>query len=562
MLVRDDDSGRGYCSLIRRDGHRAQEPERGEHHRDHPDVLSAGPPLDASRLRSRRLPLPRTGHDSLTSALRDSRGILRRSWPTTTEPSSPNGRRAGARPGCTRPRPIPRAAEVLRARHVPLPVRRRPARRPPRGLHRDRHHHPLEADAGLQRAAPDGLGRLRPARRALRHQDTASTRASRPQQRSPTSAARSTRSASPTTGTARSTPPIPTTQVDAVDLPAALRARPRLPGGRARSTGARRARPGLANEEVIQGSCERCGTRRRAQGHAAVDAAHHRATPIGCSRIWTSSTGRSRRWRCSATGSAAARAPRSTFTTATPVAGRELARLHHAARHALRRDVHGAGARAPAGRRAHHAGAARGGRGVPGRRRARKSDLERTDLAKEKTGVFTGAYAINPVNGEQIPIWIADYVLASYGTGAIMAVPGARRARLRVREEVRPADRQVVQPPTAATRSTAGRAVHRRRRRGQLGLARRPADAPRRRRRSPLARGARRRQGRGQLQAPRLAVLPPALLGRAVPDPPLRRSDGVVPVPEDELPVRCPSWSDFKPTGTRRVAAGDDRRAG
>lgn len=54
---------------------------------------------------------------------------------------------------------------------------------------------------------------------------------------------------------------------------------------------------------------------------------------------------------------------------------------------------------------------------------ARKSDLERTDLAKEKTGVFTGAYAINPVNGEKLPVWISDYVLMSYGTGAIMAVP-------------------------------------------------------------------------------------------------------------------------------------------
>ncbi|ULL17699.1 leucine--tRNA ligase [Paenibacillus sp. H1-7] len=55
---------------------------------------------------------------------------------------------------------------------------------------------------------------------------------------------------------------------------------------------------------------------------------------------------------------------------------------------------------------------------------ARKSDLERTDLAKDKSGVFTGAYAINPVNGGKVPIWIADYVLAGYGTGAIMAVPG------------------------------------------------------------------------------------------------------------------------------------------
>ncbi|MCC5942556.1 MAG: leucine--tRNA ligase, partial [Balneolaceae bacterium] len=55
---------------------------------------------------------------------------------------------------------------------------------------------------------------------------------------------------------------------------------------------------------------------------------------------------------------------------------------------------------------------------------ANKSDLERQELNKEKTGVFTGAYAINPVNGVEVPIWIADYVLAHYGTGAIMAVPG------------------------------------------------------------------------------------------------------------------------------------------
>jgi leucyl-tRNA synthetase len=55
---------------------------------------------------------------------------------------------------------------------------------------------------------------------------------------------------------------------------------------------------------------------------------------------------------------------------------------------------------------------------------ALKSDLDRTDLAKEKTGAFTGAMAVNPANGEEIPIWIADYVLATYGTGAIMAVPG------------------------------------------------------------------------------------------------------------------------------------------
>ncbi|WAA11191.1 leucine--tRNA ligase [Fervidibacillus albus] len=77
-----------------------------------------------------------------------------------------------------------------------------------------------------------------------------------------------------------------------------------------------------------------------------------------------------------------------------------------------------------------------------------KSDLERTDLSKEKTGVFTGSYAINPANGEKMPIWIADYVLMSYGTGAIMAVPAhderdyefAKKFDLPIREVVKGGD--------------------------------------------------------------------------------------------------------------------------
>src|SRR5206468_12530280 len=79
---------------------------------------------------------------------------------------------------------------------------------------------------------------------------------------------------------------------------------------------------------------------------------------------------------------------------------------------------------------------------------AGKSDLERTELAKKKTGVFTGTYAINPVNNQPTPVWIADYVLASYGTGAIMAVPAhderdfefARQFGLPIRTVVRPPD--------------------------------------------------------------------------------------------------------------------------
>jgi leucyl-tRNA synthetase len=78
----------------------------------------------------------------------------------------------------------------------------------------------------------------------------------------------------------------------------------------------------------------------------------------------------------------------------------------------------------------------------------RKSDLERTDLAKEKTGVFTGGFAINPVNNERVPIWIADYVLISYGTGAIMAVPGHDERDFEFAQKFGLEIRYVVEAPT------------------------------------------------------------------------------------------------------------------
>ncbi len=80
-------------------------------------------------------------------------------------------------------------------------------------------------------------------------------------------------------------------------------------------------------------------------------------------------------------------------------------------------------------------------------RTARKSDLERTELSKEKTGVFTGAFAINPANEEKIPIWIADYVLLGYGTGAIQAVPAHDERDLEFARKFDLPIRQVVQPP-------------------------------------------------------------------------------------------------------------------
>jgi leucyl-tRNA synthetase len=89
---------------------------------------------------------------------------------------------------------------------------------------------------------------------------------------------------------------------------------------------------------------------------------------------------------------------------------------------------------------------------------ARKSDLDRTDLGKSKTGVFIGSYAINPVNGHRIPIWIADYVLMGYGTGAIMAVPGhderdfqfAKQFHLPIKRVVAPSCAEAAKPLDAA----------------------------------------------------------------------------------------------------------------
>jgi len=79
-------------------------------------------------------------------------------------------------------------------------------------------------------------------------------------------------------------------------------------------------------------------------------------------------------------------------------------------------------------------------------RTGRKSDLERTELSKEKTGVFTGAFAVNPANEEKIPIWIADYVLLGYGTGAIQAVPAHDERDLEFARKFDLPVRQVVQP--------------------------------------------------------------------------------------------------------------------
>ncbi len=81
---------------------------------------------------------------------------------------------------------------------------------------------------------------------------------------------------------------------------------------------------------------------------------------------------------------------------------------------------------------------------------AAKSDLERTDLAKDKSGVFSGSYAINPANGQRVPIWIADYVLMGYGTGAIMAVPAHDERDFEFARQYSLPVVQVIEPPAGA----------------------------------------------------------------------------------------------------------------
>src|SRR5262245_18941089 len=178
---------------------------------------------------------------------------------------------------------------------------------------------------------------------------------------------------------------------------------------------------GLANEEVSQGRCERCGSvverKDMRQWLLRITRYADRLLEDLAEVDWPESTvAMQRNWIGRSEGAEVI------FHTATPVAGKPIHvfttrpdTLYGATymvlspEHALVDELTTPAQRAAV---AEYQAQAR-----------RKSDLERTDLAKDKTGVFTGATATNPVTGGQIPIWIADYVLSSYGTGAIMAVP-------------------------------------------------------------------------------------------------------------------------------------------
>ncbi|MGH7230886.1 MAG: leucine--tRNA ligase, partial [Nitrospiraceae bacterium] len=182
---------------------------------------------------------------------------------------------------------------------------------------------------------------------------------------------------------------------------------------------------------------------------------------------------------------------------------------------------------------------------------ARKSDLQRQELDREKTGAVTGGYAVNPVNGERLPIWIADYVLMSYGTGAIMAVPAhderdwtfARRYALPIREVIAGGDIE----KAAYVDIDRGAVVHSTTPDGSFSIdGLRPADA------IPKITAWLESQGRG-----RKAVnykLRDWLFARqrywGEPFPIIWVDDEPRPLPEEQLPLRLPETDNFKPSGT------------
>ncbi|MBO7746511.1 leucine--tRNA ligase [Paenibacillus sp. MWE-103] len=175
---------------------------------------------------------------------------------------------------------------------------------------------------------------------------------------------------------------------------------------------------------------------------------------------------------------------------------------------------------------------------------ARKSDLERTDLAKDKTGVFTGTYAINPINGERVPVWIADYVLAGYGTGAIMAVPGHDERDWEFAKQFGLPIVEVVQGGDVGQAAFAGDGPHVNS--GFLnGLGTEEA----------IAKAIAWLEAEGKGQGKVTYRLRDWLFSRqrywGEPIPILHLEDGTMkPVPEDQLPLLLPDVDQIKPSGT------------
>jgi leucyl-tRNA synthetase len=181
---------------------------------------------------------------------------------------------------------------------------------------------------------------------------------------------------------------------------------------------------------------------------------------------------------------------------------------------------------------------------------ANKSEIERADTARVKTGVFTGAYAINPVNADRIPIWVADYVLMSYGAGAIMAVPAhdqrdfefARAFDLPIRVVIQPADRRL--DPASMSEAWTGEGVM---------VDSGPLNGTPTERSVAATIDWLTEKGVGK-QAVRFRLRDWLISRQRYWGPPIPmiycEQGGWQPVPEDQLPVLLPLTDNFRPTGT------------
>jgi leucyl-tRNA synthetase len=176
-----------------------------------------------------------------------------------------------------------------------------------------------------------------------------------------------------------------------------------------------------------------------------------------------------------------------------------------------------------------------------------KSDLERTDLAKDKTGAFTGAKAVNPVNGEEIPVWIADYVLISYGTGAIMAVPAHDERDFAFAVKFGLPIRQVVKPVSGEVKEGecfAGEGVN-----INSGIIDGLATAEAKRKITAVLES--RGEGKGAISYRLRDWVFSRQRYWGEPIPVIHcPTHGALPVPEDQLPVTLPEVERYAPTGT------------
>jgi leucyl-tRNA synthetase len=234
--------------------------------------------------------------------------------------------------------------------------------------------------------------------------------------------------------------------------------------------------------------------------------------------------------------------------------GEKLEDFHHARRHAVRRHLHGPLSRASLRREDNFGCAQRAAVESYVEAAARKSDLERTDLAKDKSGVFTGAYAINPAERRaraDLDLRLRAHLLRH---GRHHGRPRPRRPRLGIREEVRPADnpgRRLEGAVRVRLRFLQG--ARDLRHRGRLfrqlrrvhGNDHRGSQAPHHRK----DRAGRHRQTGRQLQASRLGLLRQRYWGEPIPLVHCEKC-GIVPVPEKDLPSSCPRLKSYAPSGT------------